>query len=439
VPALALGAAIWFGRFTYLRITLRPTPRPEYWRAQLEALDPLPPGALSAGEGFGLLTNPPWVTADAIEPADRKTGPSQPRPLEGGIPSLHGASRISFSDPSFIRARANLIEALAKGWPPDGEPGLRAGTDALTGENGWPWVLLAHARWSRRQLESTHNAPAERKDFAAVREDWLALLRLAHQVGRNRRWADISLMAGLEAMVAEDMDAVAILGFENLDTAAWATEADAARLILGRPSQYFDGERLAGYAKLEEVFVREGGDWLDVSSYVKSTRKSTPRAGLPTPTVSRWWNLGAPLFHSLAEARAAHDRWFELIDGLTSVQEVERVRWDYRPNSPIGWRPSFLDGPCDFPDSIALQTLLDLYAVRTRFEVMLTRLALRAYHDRTGRYPEQLEGLVPQYLPRLPISYLDRKPLHYWTDGSIYGLSGSALPPLNDGSSESQP
>ena len=35
---LALGG--WFGRFAYLRIALRPTPRPEYWEAQLAALDP---------------------------------------------------------------------------------------------------------------------------------------------------------------------------------------------------------------------------------------------------------------------------------------------------------------------------------------------------------------------------------------------------------------
>ena len=38
VGVVALVLCGWFARFAYLRITLRPTPRPEYWEAELAAL-----------------------------------------------------------------------------------------------------------------------------------------------------------------------------------------------------------------------------------------------------------------------------------------------------------------------------------------------------------------------------------------------------------------
>jgi hypothetical protein len=61
---LVFGAGL--GRFVYLHLTLRPTPRPEYWEAQLAALDPLPPGSVPAAEITNLIAKPAWVTDPAI-------------------------------------------------------------------------------------------------------------------------------------------------------------------------------------------------------------------------------------------------------------------------------------------------------------------------------------------------------------------------------------
>jgi hypothetical protein len=43
----------------------------------------------------------------------------------------------------------------------------------------------------------------------------------------------------------------------------------------------------------------------------------------------------------------------------------------------------------------------------------MTALALRLYRKENGRYPENLQQLVPKYLPSVPIDPYDGKPLRY--------------------------
>jgi hypothetical protein len=43
----------------------------------------------------------------------------------------------------------------------------------------------------------------------------------------------------------------------------------------------------------------------------------------------------------------------------------------------------------------------------------MTALALRLYRKENGRYPENLQQLVPKYLPSMPIDPYDGKPLRY--------------------------
>jgi hypothetical protein len=45
--------------------------------------------------------------------------------------------------------------------------------------------------------------------------------------------------------------------------------------------------------------------------------------------------------------------------------------------------------------------------------VTMTALALRLYRKENGRYPENLQQLVPKYLPSVPIDPYDGKPLRY--------------------------
>ncbi len=82
VYALLLVLGIAFARFAWLRITLEPTPRPEYWQAQIVALDPPPEGALTKDEAARLIADRPWESSPEVGPeltAALDTG--APRPV----------------------------------------------------------------------------------------------------------------------------------------------------------------------------------------------------------------------------------------------------------------------------------------------------------------------------------------------------------------------
>jgi hypothetical protein len=57
-----------------------------------------------------------------------------------------------------------------------------------------------------------------------------------------------------------------------------------------------------------------------------------------------------------------------------------------------------------------LDQVTDTHALQ---RVTMTALALRLYRKENGRYPENLQQLVPKYLPSVPIDPYDGKPLRY--------------------------
>jgi len=57
-----------------------------------------------------------------------------------------------------------------------------------------------------------------------------------------------------------------------------------------------------------------------------------------------------------------------------------------------------------------LDRVTDTHALQ---RVTMTALALRLYRKENGRYPENLQQLVPKYLPSVPIDPYDGKPLRY--------------------------
>jgi hypothetical protein len=57
-----------------------------------------------------------------------------------------------------------------------------------------------------------------------------------------------------------------------------------------------------------------------------------------------------------------------------------------------------------------LNRVTDTHALQ---RVTMTALALRLYRKENGRYPENLQQLVPKYLPSVPIDPYDGKPLRY--------------------------
>jgi len=59
---------------------------------------------------------------------------------------------------------------------------------------------------------------------------------------------------------------------------------------------------------------------------------------------------------------------------------------------------------------------------RALHRILLVELALEAYRDRHGQYPDRLDSLVPDQLPQLPLDPFTDKPLRYWStfNGGAY-------------------
>src|SRR5215813_778602 len=66
-----LGAGAWFARYAWLRMTLRPTPRSDYWNEQIARLDPPGPDALSEADMRQVLASRPWETDGTISQTNR--------------------------------------------------------------------------------------------------------------------------------------------------------------------------------------------------------------------------------------------------------------------------------------------------------------------------------------------------------------------------------
>src|SRR5262245_3366863 len=175
--ALLLGAGL-FARFVWLRVTLRPTPRPEYWIQQIEALNPPQPGMLGIDDSMKLLEQlpkPSDPSADAsalIDPIKRATW-DESRPDTAALVRL-------VMDPSFAGLRERLIVASRRGLriPPRLWSGPeRSSVPVRRCVEEWALCLLAHARW----LRENHG----RADL--LLEDWLAVIRL-NELGPYGFW-----------------------------------------------------------------------------------------------------------------------------------------------------------------------------------------------------------------------------------------------------------
>lgn len=409
--AAALLLVAWFGRFAYLRITLRPTPRPEYWQAKLEELYPLPADALTLPERDRILADRPWETATGPGSAGWRfdLGPADDasRPLYADA----DASR-EFQKAEFQKARAAVIEGIQQGWRGDllADPwnnGISAGCFQ------WAAALIRHARWSREQAANGQEVKVRPSGAPAAREDWLAVLHMGRQLQWGRRASFAYIWTRIEERLADELiQAAARDGTEDLHVREMASEVDAHRLKVDRPSGYFEGDRIALHAQLEQCYVREGGNWMDVSQMVATNWFGRWRTGNSAP--SRIWNLASPVFHTLEEARSYVDNLFTSLDRPGSADAAEGRGMSYGISGHYMW--------------FAEQTLRRIHNSHTLMDAALAMLALRVYRDRNGRYPERLEELVPDYLPRLPMQHRDAKPLEYRRTARGYEIRGAVRP-----------
>jgi hypothetical protein len=403
VLSIFLVLALWFGRFAYLRIALRPTPRTDYWIAQLEALDPAPPGALSTARATALLRNHPWTNAkwSGLYPVTPPRVSFQPEPAllrgewETSRAEIALATRFFESD-EFAKAHAAVTDAARAGWEDlSVEPPFRWGS----GYEAWCRWLTYHSRWCIEHLDDTE---------AAV-EDWLTCLRVARQVLRSRQAQDLypaSLSIRIPALEMMRQAGERDLAVPSADL------AKRVHAVLGpalAPGELLAGTRIALLARLEAMYVREGGNWLDVSAAVEqiSGQWASQWGGGGTPP-SRIWNLTSPVFHTHEEAAASVHAFFAQLD-----QAGRYATWPSAYALSAGLSLGPLDGFSDFHEGQLLHSVDRYYEARTQLEAALTLFALREYQRRHARYPDALDDLVPDHLPDLPVDYADHQPLRY--------------------------
>jgi hypothetical protein len=95
---------------------------------------------------------------------------------------------------------------------------------------------------------------------------------------------------------------------------------------------------------------------------------------------------------------------------LPTEQQIERLRdFDREPPKNVPELLAALSGPLD-----GFQKLARLFHQGLAFlRCGAAAVALERYRLANGRWPNNLDDLVPQYLSKVPIDIYDRQPLHY--------------------------
>lgn len=436
VWAAVVLAVAAFARFAYLRITREPTPRPDYWQAEMAKLDPPPPGALSDDEARDLLTDRPWETHPALTSFNKfDVGNLLAGSWSTTRPEVAAAEQVFQSD-AFRNQRQRMREAVQRGWyvPFPLWPSTLDPTP-FAAHRQWAKWLVAHSRWAR---ESAHDTPA------AI-EDWLTTLQMCRQLRRSRMVIPLLVETAIEALVAYEMMLAARESPAAVDTADLARRIDQIHGPPLLPSQLLRGERIYCHNEIDSMFVREGGDWLVLSEPAGRYSAALAAAGGGSPgRPSRLWNLASPLYYDIHTARRTVDHYFASFDACLDIATCTKIENNAPDSPPIG-ELNALSGFPTIPwfsmfgwkgSGQAAHTARPLnmyYAARCRTEAATTMFALGEYHRQNNQYPDRLDQLVPEFLPRLPIDYADRKTLRYRRTGDAYILYSVGVNGVDDG------
>jgi len=406
LPAVALVLCVWFARFCYLRIARRPTPRPEYWEARLAELDPPPPGAISAQKAFNLLTSRPWENVPAVGNVSTDNLYRILRgPWNETRPEIAAATMV-FQTDAFNDARSEMHRVAQAGW----RDFVPLAPDALLPSASylmWTLWLVTHSRWAREHL----------RDPAAAVDDWLTGLRLSRQLQRQWPAASRRFAYSRGAFIADEMMLAAKEMGKAIDTAALAVEIDRIIGPVRQPAALLEPSRIGLHCFLEQWYVREGGDWIDVSELAAVWGWRLWLPWRPGRKPWRIWNLASPLFYDLATARKLVDDHFAaaaMCSNLVTCAEAEVKE----PSSDA----QVLSGFVWSETSQTAALLTSYYCMRGKLDAAVAMLAIHEYHRRNGDYPQSLDELMPDLLPRLPIDYADRRPLRYRRTGEGYVL-----------------
>jgi len=242
----------WFARFAYLRISLEPTPRPEYWAEKIAALDPPPADCLSAKEILELLADRPFEAGfEAATSSQSGMYAGDQLAMLAGFwdesrADIAAAGRI-FESSEFMELRRRLIDAADRGWVIHFEPTLNTAVPYASQFRAWSKWLVAHSRWSIEHA----------RDNRAAVDDWRTVLRMSRSMERGGVLINHLVGVACVALVAQEM---------ILESRAASTQTGAAMLLLESlgeartANELLAGERYYTHSLLEYRYVRIGGD-----------------------------------------------------------------------------------------------------------------------------------------------------------------------------------
>ena len=419
VGVCAVGLA-GFGWYAYPRLTLRPTPRPDYWREQAAKLRPLPANALSITEAHAILNNMPFTidplvaTAFVHDVMDVARGPwTLDRKDIKAVDAL-------FRLPVFNDPYEDMAAALDRRWAERIPMSPEEPFPDFAIYRAWAKWLAAHSRWAWEQENNT----------TLAMRDWLMLLQLTKQCEQSPILISYFVSAAIKALAIEEMMIAALHADERFESRAFIQRALALFSPVPAPSDILEGERLCANSALEHLYVREGGDFAAVDEFVRWSNGAGWGGGAKRPSVL--WNVLSPLFHDLPTARAAHDAFFTATDTCRDriVCGMSDVIAALPPGAP---RLSSLNTAYPGAESTSVRSIELFYRSQAAFEAALAMLALSTYRQDRNVYPDELSALVPDYLPRLPIDYADGKPLRYQNEGDRYLLYSLGTNGVDDG------
>lgn len=399
---LLIAGTVWFARFAYLRITLRPTPRPEFWAAKIAELDPPGPDAISVADAEKILEDRSW---EAFKNVGWNQQPQSIQPADLLYADWDRARpevkqyELTFQSPRFAIARDNLIRAVELGWAPQCDASPDLSFKALRNGTNWAEALLVHARW----------ICATSGDLESVANDWRTVLLLGRQLGRSRMSVDESARARLEGLLAHQILCSASQMSGRINVREFADLLEQVRPSPHDPMSYLEGERFYERSILEFSYVREGGDWLDVSECAFQMMDSW---GVGNNAPTRWWNLTSPIFRDYSSACHRLNSAFDRLRSIRTLSECEPLtRWG---NSSLDVDSmGVLEGGHSKHLKLLAFTIQRSLIARTHCEGAVAASALAEYRRQHGEYPDSLELLVPAFLHHVPMDYGDRKPLRY--------------------------
>jgi hypothetical protein len=417
VTGLVLLAAIaWIGWGIYLRLTLKPTPRNEYWISRINEIAPRPASPVSHAEAVNILSSQTWNNqppAPAQEGYVRQSYGNLRSDADSGDPDgIEAFGNFVFVQDEFIAARNKVIALAARGWDRSIEWPL--GWHVASIWRHWDSLLFRHGRWAH-QIKG---------DTSTCLENWQAALQLGHCLEQSASWPENSSAylsrALLGRNIAKDAPVVAMSIATNK---VIPRLRHAAGPVLST-SQLRQWLQLEANAVLENLYVSSGGDWINVTAKIEAMSTTPPNSALV--------NLATPLYYDLNTARKRVDAMFDDVERFETPAAY--LRYTLLPD--VRTRITCDSVLMGMEQSMAPPLFLHYYIGWIKLEASWTTLAIHKFHSETQHWPETLEALVPKYLDKLPHDYLNNEPLRYKLTEDGFLMYSIGINGKDDGGSE---